>query len=686
MKKIILLLFLFVSIASGAMMLLDNTMYVYKNDGSVDVIFKKDMDSITYSHYDADSVFHVDWQMQVIHSGGYVHKLPFNDIDSVSFIIPEEDRYENTYKISKEHLCGWDEGIVYKDSICIVFKEQTDSTKRCVYINSLLRNNEEGVLVYLDHNGHVTECVTKELLYLVNHDGNEINVCSIDGGSAITHTVSRAIQSRASGASLLDDIAKYVSGYSNIDNVIRGDWTKLIGDVLTDASLKFLLGRSVANGVGIAKSVLDFFNDKSDDKMRFYYGDCRMLISPLCNYTDGVYALKAQITGASTLPKVLPSEIKDWIVNYDIFESTGGVRKSIHSDRITRDVTFDIPLEQLSEGMHTFKAHLLPYEVRGGSCSFFVLGDKPQYTISNVAQKRVNNKVTIDFDFSYTPKSTSDIEMQGVELSEQNYGIKIVTLGINEKSVHVTKTYDTYGLRKGEDGEYIDISIIYYFITSHGSRQTYFVELEPYAIKIDQGLLTCPDNHHPHAIDLGLPSGTKWCCMNVGATSPEGYGGYYAWGETEEKSVYEEWTYSYYSGKNYVLGNCIPVGTDIGSDIAGTPYDVAHVRMGGSWRMPTEGQLREVIDNCIRKWSVLNDVYGILVVGPNGGQVFFPAAGRIAFGELKNMGTICSYWSSSLYPTFENNNARCFEYNYGWSWGVSWHARHFGLSVRAVCP
>lgn len=48
----------------------------------------------------------------------------------------------------------------------------------------------------------------------------------------------------------------------------------------------------------------------------------------------------------------------------------------------------------------------------------------------------------------------------------------------------------------------------------------------------DTGLLTCPDNNHPHAIDLGLPSGTKWCCCNVGASTPEGYGGYYAWGET----------------------------------------------------------------------------------------------------------------------------------------------------------
>ena len=56
------------------------------------------------------------------------------------------------------------------------------------------------------------------------------------------------------------------------------------------------------------------------------------------------------------------------------------------------------------------------------------------------------------------------------------------------------------------------------------------------SITFDEGVyLICPDDHHPHAIDLGLPSGTKWCCCNVGASTPEGYGGYYAWGETSER-------------------------------------------------------------------------------------------------------------------------------------------------------
>ena len=64
---------------------------------------------------------------------------------------------------------------------------------------------------------------------------------------------------------------------------------------------------------------------------------------------------------------------------------------------------------------------------------------------------------------------------------------------------------------------------------------------------------TCPDTHHPHEIDLGLPSGTKWACSNVGANKPEEYGGYYAWGETEEKSYYDWSTYIHCDGS---YGTC----------------------------------------------------------------------------------------------------------------------------------
>lgn len=199
----------------------------------------------------------------------------------------------------------------------------------------------------------------------------------------------------------------------------------------------------------------------------------------------------------------------------------------------------------------------------------------------------------------------------------------------------------------------------------------------------DAGFLTCPDDHHPHAIDLGLPSGTKWCCCNVGASTPEGYGGYYAWGETSTKSVYHWNTYKYWNDKDgdgYVdSGEC----TNIGSDIAGTGYDAATVNMGAPWRMPTTAQQQELINICSRQWTQQNGVNGTLVTGPNGGQVFLPAAGNRWRGELNDAGSYGYYWSSSLYPNTGDYACNLYFSSYYWRWYDS--GRCYGFSVRPVC-
>ena len=194
----------------------------------------------------------------------------------------------------------------------------------------------------------------------------------------------------------------------------------------------------------------------------------------------------------------------------------------------------------------------------------------------------------------------------------------------------------------------------------------------------DTGLLTCPDDNHPHAIDLGLPSGTKWCCCNVGASTPEGYGGYYAWGETSEKSVYESDNYAYY---NSSTGRY----TNIGSDISGTGYDAATVNMGAPWRMPSVEQMKELFNNCSRQWTQQNGVNGILVTGPNGGQVFLPAAGGRWLDGFSLAGSYGIYWSSSLDPDSADYGAYYLYFNSGnWDW---YHERRdYGHSVRAVRP
>ena len=178
-------------------------------------------------------------------------------------------------------------------------------------------------------------------------------------------------------------------------------------------------------------------------------------------------------------------------------------------------------------------------------------------------------------------------------------------------------------------------------------------------------------------IDLGLPSGTKWASWNVGASAPEESGGFYAWGETKEKDYYWWQTYTHCDGARE---NC----HHIDDDIAGTAYDVAHVKWGGSWRMPSSEQIQELVNNCTRKWTTKNGVHGTLVTGPNGASIFLPAAGYRWEDYLSSNDNEGYYWSSSITTENEDQAVNLPFDTSGWKWSIS--LRMFGLNVRAVCP
>ena len=177
---------------------------------------------------------------------------------------------------------------------------------------------------------------------------------------------------------------------------------------------------------------------------------------------------------------------------------------------------------------------------------------------------------------------------------------------------------------------------------------------ETAAIEV-QSFLTCPDDHHPHLINLGLPSGTKWACCNVDTDypenqKPENYGGYYASGETETKTLYYAQSYQHYNGGFQILG----------SDIAGTEYDVAHVKWGGSWVIPSKEQQEELVENCTYEWTTMNGVKGGKFTSKiNGCTIFLPAAGLRKVNGLYVVGSYGYYWSSTQNPL---NSARAFSF------------------------
>ena len=193
--------------------------------------------------------------------------------------------------------------------------------------------------------------------------------------------------------------------------------------------------------------------------------------------------------------------------------------------------------------------------------------------------------------------------------------------------------------------------------------------------------LTCPDNHHPHMIDLGLPSGTKWACCNVGAFSPEEFGGYYAWGETKTKSVYDWDTYLYGRSADDVDDIGIDIARDGILDIAGTDYDVAHVKWGGSWVMPSITQMNELVNNTTSEWTTQGGVNGRKFIGSNGGSIFLPAAGAYRDATPGGAGSIGDYWTTISWK--DSPGAQDLIFN---SEGVSMsdYTRFLGKSVRPV--
>lgn len=183
---------------------------------------------------------------------------------------------------------------------------------------------------------------------------------------------------------------------------------------------------------------------------------------------------------------------------------------------------------------------------------------------------------------------------------------------------------------------------------------------------------SCPDSHHPHLIDLGLSSGTKWACCNVGAQNPEDYGGYFAWGETTEKSSYTERNYLDGKGTSY----------DIGKDIAGTQYDAATANWGSPWVMPNKEQMEELKNNCTSEWTTENGVNGRRFTGTNGASIFLPAAGG-RYEDIVNAGSYGSYWSSTLYES-DTDDAWDLYFRSGSVNAKDNYWRHRGLSVRPV--
>ena len=171
-------------------------------------------------------------------------------------------------------------------------------------------------------------------------------------------------------------------------------------------------------------------------------------------------------------------------------------------------------------------------------------------------------------------------------------------------------------------------------------------------------------------VDLGLPSGVKWATCNVGASSPEETGDYFAWGEIKSKSEYTE-------------ANSKTFGVEMGDIKEDKSFDVAKAKWGGSWRMPTDMEIFELRKKCIYEWTTQNGCFGMKFTSKtNGKSIFLPAAGYYEGKSIIDAGSVGAYWTSkpfemnfttSYYLLF--NSEKCSNKRFN---------RYCGLCIRPV--
>lgn len=191
-------------------------------------------------------------------------------------------------------------------------------------------------------------------------------------------------------------------------------------------------------------------------------------------------------------------------------------------------------------------------------------------------------------------------------------------------------------------------------------------------------------------VDLGLPSGNLWATCNIGASKPEECGFYYAWGETKPKGEFKWETYKlcvadkYDNLKQltkYSIGNLYDGSKDKMSTLLPVD-DAATTKFGKGWKIPTEADCRELVENCTWTWEKVNGVDGSKVTGKNGKSIFLPATGLYTDNTLRSEGKHCIYWSSTLDVNYEVNAVviNTSQDNYA----IKTCFRYGGLPIRAV--
>jgi hypothetical protein len=261
---------------------------------------------------------------------------------------------------------------------------------------------------------------------------------------------------------------------------------------------------------------------------------------------------------------------------------------------------------------------------------------------------------------NYTIMSwTTQNGVYGRKITSRSNGNSIFLPAAGCRDDYGVGTYGYYWSRSlyGE-GSYgacnTDFASSHFYVTVYGSRYNGF-SVRP--VRKQE-----PKEVHEY-VDLGLPSGTLWATKNVGADSPEDYGDYFAWGETEPKYGYMWDTYKYCDGSATKLTKYCQQSdygyidyTDTMTELL-PDDDAATENWGSEWQMPSSVQFEELFNDSYTttEWTTQNGVNGRKITSKrNGNSIFLPAAGYRNFTKLREAGSDGYYWSRSLDTSYSS--------------------------------
>ena len=657
------------------------------------------------------------------------------------------------YLMDKESLAGWDEGFFYSNesgSICPYYiVSSTDTVNGDIVVCLNQTNNTDAtksLIFHFSKEGDVLKILFPGYRFDAQSEENEVGFIVYDtegepmGAFSVPYIKVDTIVSTRSPffnskgefsvsktMNFLEFGEKVTSALGNIWNLSEGNY----GEVVADFLLGNMTGavKSFFARICVPLTVKSILNWGYEEAKKSWMGDAAIQISSVKRTSETTVTVEGRISEIYSIPLInifivdgMP-EYEDNIVRYGVavgrnsypglyLNENCSELKVVEYGEDERKFSFTFYMDEVPGEVFYFRPFLIPESKLKGKNDLF----PTPYTCIRYGEAKKFMDMTIDlYNFKqvkctkegeeYNARFTIDVKVLGLFDDLQNWGIKVETESQKSEFFGGYRYYAdksggyslptemsfTCDVKIEEDDienlgeERIATITITPFVEVGYNLENTFLEAEDFIISISNDL--CSDANHVHAVDLGLS--VKWACYNVGASVPEGYGGYYAWGETEEKSNYYWKTYKYWSDRNGdgdgygYAGADEGENTNIGSNISGTSYDVAHVKWGGSWRMPTLDEIKELCNKCSWEWTSVNGVNGHKVTGPNGNSIFLPAAGHRYGTDVYRRGSDGSYWSATLNDDGSGDACGLYFGSGGLDWDY-YYFRYIGHTVRPV--